>query len=506
MNDESISNTLRNETMRQLIDLAIHSGRKKQSAQTRYIHYCYQIAEDDKHDPIPILENLLFALTLLRSRTSENILEAKTLIEGLLHFQIHDGVLAGNFPKYLHEYPNCNQRLLGASLLPPLYWIHKSFHHILGNNLKHRLEKTLHTLVLFGLQTIQEKPAPYQITLKIAASAKAIGHLLNLPSIEDEGAKLLSDLHALSNPSAWYCPVDLADSVIALQMVHPLLSNSPWNHLWSHLALTCHHPSCCYIGPSLKEFQCGSEPEATQYDLLLGYLTRSLSKRAIGDQLFHLQAALIQPTEDHLFPPQYPAISSGDLEGNAWQMKKTEQYAYSCLAMGEISNPAEKGIHPLRLIWGNAERMHTFVCQGGNSKNITFKIIEDGFDLLFNLEELLQNDDKEKSREIGFYFDAHPETRISISGQPTNTFQIDDTIKLDFQELAFTLQFTIERGEGRFFGHIMPGNRPSQLSIKDNHSHHCNYCPAYDWQVFLRTLQRTGPCVVRARLRIEVKE
>jgi hypothetical protein len=508
-------NEIRNETMRQLIDLAIRSGRKKQSAQTGYIHYCHQVAEDEKHDSIPIYENLLFALALLRSRTSENVLEAKTLIEGLLHFQLHDGIYAGNFPKYLHEYPNCNQRLLGASLLPSLYWIHKSFHHILGNELKQRLEETLLTLTQYSLQTLQEKPAPYTLTLKIAASSKAVGHLLNLKSLEDQGSHLLSELLPKTNSNAFFCPAELADCVIALQMVYPVISNSPWEHLWKHLALTWHQPTGNYIGPSLKEFQCGSESEPTQYDLLMGYLTKSLSQRSLGDQLFHLQAALIQPTEDHLLPPQYPVTYNGDINGHAWQIFKTHQYAYSCFATEEISNPTEKGLHPLRLIWGNADRLHTFVCQGGNSQSVKFETVEDGLDLLFTLDTPLPQDDKEKSREIGFYFDAHQEIQFSTLDLPTNTFQIGDKLQLAFPGINLEMQFTIEDGEGReggkvregsegtierFFGHIMPGNRPSQLSIKGNHSHHC---PAYDWQVFLRTLERKGQCLVRVKIRFE---
>ena len=485
--------------MRQIIDLAIRSGRKKQSAQTGYLHYCHQVTEDDKHDPIPILENFLFALALLRSRTSENVLEAKSIIEKLLYFQIHHGEHAGNFPKYLHEYPVCNQRLLGADLLPVLFWIYKTFQHILGNELKQRLEDALLFLITFNLQTLQEKPAPYTVTLKIAASAKAIGQMLAQQPLEDQGAHLLSELHKQTNPNAWYCPADLADCVIALQMVYPLLSNSPWGNLWKHLATTWHHPTSSYIGPSLKEYQCGYEPEAIQYDLLMGDLTKTLSKRSTGDQLFHLHGALIQPTEDHLQLSEYPIYDKGDLNGHLWKIYQTQQYAYSCFTTEDISNPTEKGLHPLRLIWGNADLLHTFVCQGGNSKNVKFETVENGIDLLFTLENPLPHDDKEKSREIAFYFDANQKTKITILDQLTNTFQVGDNLQLDFPGMNLRMEFTVEEGDGRFFGHIMPGNRPSQLSVKGNHHH----SPAFDWQILLRTLERKGICVIRVKIRIQ---
>ena len=327
-----------------------------------------------------------------------------------------------------------------------------------------------------------------------------IGHLLNLKSLEDQGSLLLSELLSNTNSKALYCPADLADCVIALQMVYPLISDSPWEHLWKHLAVTWHQPTCSYIGPSLKEYQCGSEPEPTHYDLLMGYLTKSLPERALGDQLYHLKAALIQPTDDHLPPSQHHISYSGDINGREWHILKTDQYAYSCFATEEISNPLEKGLHPLKLVWGNADRLHTLVCQGGNSTDVEFESVEDGLDLLFTLDTPLPQDDKEKSREIGFYFDSHQETQFSILGQSTNTFQIGDLLQIAFPELNLEMQFTVVEGAGRFFGHIMPGNRPSQVSIKGNHSHHC---PAYDWQVFLRTLERKEKCVVRVKIRVK---
>lgn len=485
------------ELMRQLIEMAIRSGRKKQSAQTGYIHYCHQAAEEDKHDPIPIQENILFALALLRSRISENVLEAKALIEGLLHFQVHEGASPGNFPRYVHEYPACKQRLLGANLLPPLYWILKSFHHVLGSNVKARLESALLKLAEFSVQTLQEKPAPYPLTLKIAASSQAIGHFLRHSSLEEQGSQLLSSLQAISNPEAWYCSSDLADCAIALQMLYQDLNQSPWKNLWSQLTLTWAQHACCYIGPALKESQWSNEPQPALYDLFLGYLTQRLPQRAIGDQMFHLQAALIQPTEG-LLPPSEPSIThSGFLHSRPWHVHKTPTYAISCIETDEIGNPAEKGLHPFRLIWGNADRVHSFVAQGGNSRKMTFHISDTSIDLFFHLQDPLQQDDKESSREIGFYFDIHPEAHITTLGHTTTTFQLGDPVQIVFQDFTLAIEFTIEEGTGRFFGHLMPGNRPSQSLGKGT-----PHFQGYDWQLFLRTLERTSPCEIKARLTI----
>ena len=51
-----------------LIDLNIETGRKYQSAQTGFIHYCYETPYEMTRDTIPLLENACFALALFRSR------------------------------------------------------------------------------------------------------------------------------------------------------------------------------------------------------------------------------------------------------------------------------------------------------------------------------------------------------------------------------------------------------------------------------------------------------
>jgi hypothetical protein len=121
-----------------IVDLAVQAGRKRQSPQTGYVHYCYEGV--DRHDTIPILENFFFALALLRTRIAENVLEGKALLEKLLAFQAE-----GNFPVYLHEYPHCRDKKMGRRIYPALYWILNDFHSVLGE-LKPRLETVLEKL------------------------------------------------------------------------------------------------------------------------------------------------------------------------------------------------------------------------------------------------------------------------------------------------------------------------------------------------------------------------
>lgn len=131
-----------------IIDLAFKAGKKRQSLQTGFIHYCYEGIE--RHDTIPLLENFSFVLTLFRMKSVEHILEGKQLLEKLLAFQVED-----NFPVYLHEYPVCRDLRQNSRIYPVLYWIDRDFHMILGEDLKNRVKHLLTTLLK---PTLPEKP------------------------------------------------------------------------------------------------------------------------------------------------------------------------------------------------------------------------------------------------------------------------------------------------------------------------------------------------------------
>src|SRR5262245_37848057 len=150
--------------MHQLIETAVSAGRSSQSPQTGFIQYCYEMRDEASHDTIPVYENVLFALALLRTRNSEAVKEAKEILEKILPYQVE-----GSFPKYLHEYPNCNDFFIEAKLLVPFYWILKKFFLVLGQDFRHRLTAVAETLLHHSIKKHQEKPAPFQIAIKIAA-------------------------------------------------------------------------------------------------------------------------------------------------------------------------------------------------------------------------------------------------------------------------------------------------------------------------------------------------
>ena len=80
---------------RKMIELSLSAGLKRRSKETGYVHLHH--SDPESYHTIPLLENFSFVLALFRSRISEHILEAKSLLEQLLFFEVN-----GNFPLYLH--------------------------------------------------------------------------------------------------------------------------------------------------------------------------------------------------------------------------------------------------------------------------------------------------------------------------------------------------------------------------------------------------------------------
>jgi hypothetical protein len=476
------------EALRKLVDLSLQAGRKRQNPQTGFVHYCYHALEEDVHYTIPILENFLFALALFRTRTAENILEAKGLLNALLEFQSHEG----NFPIYLHEYPQCKDRYVGVSILAPIYRLVTEFRLVLGAELKQRLEKAAERSLNQCIKHFQQKELPYAIGMKIAAAAKVFGAQWQNSALENEGEKLLESYLEQGEVSAWYQPNQIADILVALQMAYPHIASSPWNSFWDYLGKTWHLNTCTYLGPAIKVFQDEKEPQAGLYDLFLGYFSKKFSGRALVDHPFHLQAALIYPTDDVL---KMPAELPAQFNFQDWTIYQTESYGY--VVNHQKSLLSDKGYHFFRFIWGDAHRGHSFVIQGGNIQKIVTQANPNAIEFMFTLGEPVEFSDREKSREVQLFFDMYEGTKFLVNDIPANTFNLNENVKGQLHKLTFEMKTELSKGEGQLMGHIMRGNRPSQIANKGSQRFQ-----AYDWQLFLRTLRRSQECEVKLMLKI----
>jgi len=433
---------MRSELYRKYNELALSFARKKKSDQTGFIHFYYSSKDDTDDQAIPVLENFLYAASLLRSKTAENITEGKAHLEKLLSFQTEAG-----FPVYLHEYPQVKDRVLSFHLYALLQGIESEFHTVLGSDLKRKIEQALAKLQSNCQTALADFQVPLIAQVRLAAAQK--DH---------------SVLEKLASTSRYPSQGDLGGILAALFSIYPTLSGTPWESFWQEVQRHWHPDTLSYIGEGKQDHQQGFEPQATLLDLVMGLIYGKGSKRSLGETPHLFQAAWL------------PLI------------KEKEPVASETPSIQIAENP-------FRCHWGTPERVHTLVCQGGNVRSKQVKRLETGVEILFELDALPETEDKEKLREIVFYLDYADAHTIRFNGHSSNTFHLQDPIEISSPPLKATLQFEVVEGSGQWMGHLMRGNRPSQIAAKG-----ANRFQSYDWQIILRTLRRSENCKIRCRI------
>ena len=238
------------------VNFAVEAGRRLQRKQTGLIHYCRESEDLTTHDTIPVLENALFALALFRTRLTDNVLEGKSIIEKLIPFEVK-----GNFPTYLHSYPQIGDPYLNLRLLPIFFWIVTDFGHVIGG-LKQSLEACIERIVA------QSDPQSNWAKFRLAAFEGKVGPL---PQSLTEWSEGLVSLQMAEKRGA-----DIGESLsAAFKLWHPELS--------------------LYIGPSTQRNQHGHLPEVTLFDLFMCEWQKRFSERTSKLKTVHLQGSLIRP-------------------------------------------------------------------------------------------------------------------------------------------------------------------------------------------------------------------
>lgn len=399
------------------INFAVEAGRKLQKKQTGFVHYCSQSEDLTTHDTIPVLENALFALSLFRTRLSDNVLEGKALIEKLLKFEVD-----GNFPNFLHAYPQITDSYLNLRLLPILFWICVDFGHVIG-----------------GLKQILEACIE-----RIIARAKSSEHLANwaqfrLDAYEGKIGPLPNSLHEWS------------EALISLQLAEKRGAEietalKEGFKLW--------HPELSlYIGPALRRNQHGSEPELTLFDLFMCQWQKRFTERTGRLAPVHLQGALIRPLG---YEPEFPQQPVPFVHFNK------EEECPLFIAWEKHSFVLAK--HHLR-VEGRAEDLEIYLKDAG-----------DDF-------------------AVHFYFNYHPDHEIFINSGKANTFYLKDRVEI--RSKGLTMQLSLEAADGKYMGHVLRGNRPSQHLCKGE-----NQFAAYDWLIAIRVIE-LGSAPIRVRLLLE---
>lgn len=479
--------------VRQLVNLAVNCGRSLQSSQTGFVHYCYRVLDYSSFDTIPIYENYLFALALLRERTAETFAEGKALIEKLQHFQDEDG----NFPVYLHEYPECKDRNVAVNLLPIFYWVLRTFPVVLGAPSRDSFQKTAEKAFDYCIK-LHEENLPFLVSLKIACGVKALANLWNKKDIENRADEWLDALHVESespNFSGWFIPEVLGEAIISLEMVYGGLGNSPWKGLFEHLRAVWHYNTASYVGPGLRDYQFKEQPEVTLLDLIAGFHAGAYAYRALLNGPHMLQCALIHPSAERIVSK--PGIQQGMVSGRRWFLNHGNDWAFSLLEKLQPDPSRDNAYSAFRFLWGDYNCAHSFACQGGSADKVEFHIADGGVDLLFHLPQEVPGEAKQRNREIIFCLDCHEEISFVVGSiGAATTFQLGESVAIRSGDKNFSLKLLLEEGSGQFFGHISKGNRASQ-----KHTTGDGRFKSYDWQLFLRTVERQPGCVIRAEIR-----
>lgn len=427
----------------------------------------------------------------------EQAREAKALLDRLLGFQnLHETEGCGNFPIYLHEYPVCGNDTTGLQLLTPFYWILHHFGTVLGALLKAKLEQSARLALSHSLEAHRQKNFPYFFAVRLAAAQFAYGSLWNQEEWREEGREQLQEL-SKSQLDGWTSSKQLGELLLGLQMVYPSLSNSQWLPLWRRMEQTWHVQTASYIGPFIREWQEGEEPQPHLYDLLAGYFSGHFSRRATLLRPYHLYGALIPSTTDRFQLSPYPSSVQGQFKEQSWRIVRYQGGAAATLMQKkEPSHPSvEKTFTPFRFIWGDLHRVHSFVCQGGSFDQVEY--IEKGpcTELIFDLHDIPPEEPVKQKREIEFFVDFHPGVQFTINNRSSSTFELGQEMKITMGNYELILVFDLLDGEGDFLGHVMRGNRPSQMDIKGDMRFQ-----SYDWTFFVRTIRRRNRCRLRASL------
>jgi hypothetical protein len=433
---------LEEDRKRRPVELSLRAARKRQSSQTGFVHHCYE-SENEKHDTIPLFENFCFVLALLRSKQSENMLEGLNLLSKLLKLEQE-----GNFPVYFHELPACRDRLLGLKLLAVFHAILFDFHPILESALQQQLQQLIGRILSFGNSLHDQGGLPQRYALLL----KAYDDPHHLPLFE---------------PTT---PDQMADALIAAHMARcrgATVAIEPIIASWHRQLLT-------YTGPQEQE---KAEPKPTLFDLFLSDYSRNYPARVLCDHPMHLKASLVYSMDGSM---------QGSMDGSMLDASS------SGIPFQSISSHPRQ---PYTLYWGSPDHLHSLVCDPKEMR-YSLQLKENSAEFLFTSTAPAS---LEGPVELAFFYNIHPAHDILVNGRKATAFQLGDVLEIHSDGMKFEIVFSLEEGEGAFYGHLSRGNRPLQTAAKG-----ASRYEAFDWQIGLRTIRRSDRCVVRALIAWDV--
>ncbi len=372
--------------------ILVEKARSLTSSQTRFIQV------DDR---ICLLHQFCFALALCQLKQKEEMLEAASMIQRLLHFQNAEG----GFPRYLHEYPFAYSKEAGVKIYLALGKIIRFTEAILQKETLIPWKKALNRLEKF-LDEYLVKKSPEAVYSVLFSVAKAYYY----------GRDLTEKEEAQIDNGSFLSARDWAEYLLFVQALDQPPSR------WMQRLRSQMHPSFGYIGLLDQEREVQGERECTYLDL---YFYSAWQKK---ESPFVLESALLQG-------PHSTTSIQPDPEGILEKSQVEVDFAI-LKRRGSLYVFTEKNRLFCRqkdLDWEEGRGVMTYT----------------EFD--------------PKALFVQEIFWSHPKRfPCYVNGEKASFFRMKDTLSWPIDGLTLHIRFEVLAGKGEFTGHILQGISPME--------------------------------------------
>lgn len=447
-----------------------------QSDETGFLHVDPSVKPYKRSDSISLSLNFLYCLLLLRTKDRAHIEKAIQILDQLLHFQSQNKESLGNFPVYIHEYPNCKRYFEVIDCLFPLYWIHKEFSSIFEATLRERLQGALLNGIQYLARLDQDKEYSYLLSVQRAALLAAIAKRLDENDLKRRGEELLLRQAKRGPMPCWGSPRSLGKILCALELCPDQLSE--WKLFWSYLQQSWVESFCAYNGPGLFEFFERDRQEPSLYHFYMEGLTRE-EMRLHYHPLTLLEGELIRYREAYQENLDSQVNFLGEFQ---FQSQASSYFASSFFNLDLTRWEKTGGYYPFKLLLANRERYDSFMMQMGQHTKI--RSVVEG-------EWLIEIDPQEEI-DLAFFFNQSSTATLLADGQRVTAFKLNQKVSIPFE--SHTLILTASDAPEQIWGQVMQDNRRTQMCDEESSTH--------DVHVYFR---QTYPLEKPLTLKLELK-
>ncbi|MBM3207647.1 MAG: hypothetical protein FJZ57_03460 [Chlamydiae bacterium] len=391
-----------NDTRRKIVDRLLEVAKKRTSPQTGYVHLFYDNPDSVHQDTIPVLENMYYALGLFHTRMSDSILEARSIIDKILSFEV-----GGNFPIYLHDYPHCKDRSTSIYMLPVIHYLVKDYRSVLGDSLYGKLQELSDRILIHAKKMHETKRLPF------SSFVRWQGFTHQLEKMEPKSV------------------VEWGEYLLAIHMSNPSWQEEEVKRAFSYYNIECR----LFLDTESPIMQDGFAPRATFFDLLVALQTGNYSKAILSNEKLIFLSALAHPFPDI----DVESVLDKRQQVSLWQ-KHTKQ--------------------PFMLFWTEDDNLRSLAIE---CKGEIYSIKEEEGSIEFAVNYPLDLPEEETNAEFAIYVDGAIKTSLIVDQNRASTFSLHDVIELHTPSKILKISFHPQDEGGMFFGHLSRCNRPYQV-------------------------------------------